>query len=204
MGMAVALVAMGIYTIFARSAKGRGGHTFWREITATRIAALTWAKEKQINENQLPCNGGWFYLTREYTIMGLLAMRIRRSIHFGTDQINRFDCMADVWDGDAAPYDQSHIQCIGQFSFLPACLDALDQVVIDAVIAAQDGRSHQPEELLCFRIQCTILIRGGIQVEKPLDTQVVDLPDPVIHPGAIAAKFVQARRHVSSRSVGVG
>ena len=58
--------------------------------------------------------------------------------------------MPQVWDDDTAAYNQHNIQSINQLLIRPTRLDALDQVVIDAIVAAQDSRGHESQDFFGF------------------------------------------------------
>src|SRR5258708_34688485 len=50
-----------------------------------------------------------------------------------------------VRNGDRAANDQRHVKRIDHFFALPAFFAAADQVISDAVIAAEHGRGYEPE-----------------------------------------------------------
>ena len=79
----------------------------------------------------------------------------------------------EVRDNDAAANHQSDIECL--FLLRPRCAQAarLDDVVVDAVIAAQPRRDHQPHEFLIFCWNRPFQVGVVIDIVEALDQIIV-------------------------------
>ena len=58
---------------------------------------------------------------------------------------------------------------------------AADDVIGDAVIATQDQRRHQAEQLLRLHVECTAFVGAAIEVEEAIDDEVVLAQDARVH-----------------------
>ena len=86
-----------------------------------------------------------------------------------------------------------------KFLILPAGLDALQDMVIDATVAAQHHRCHQTRQFLFLGTERAIPKRHAIQIKEPFYPQMVDFRDAVVHAGAIDLEFVETVGHVCRR-----
>ncbi|MEZ4624469.1 MAG: hypothetical protein R2843_06700 [Thermomicrobiales bacterium] len=82
--------------------------------------------------------------------------------------------MTQVRDDDASANDQADIQRIVQLLVAESGFDALDQVVIDAVIAAQDKRSDQSEQFLGFAVERAIPVTLAVEAEESVDAKMIE------------------------------
>jgi len=111
--------------------------------------------------------------------------------------VKGFDGVTQMGDNDAAPDNKGHVEGIVKGCVVPAGLDALQDVIVDAVIAAQYHGGHQPEEFLSAAVEGAVFVGFGVQVEEALDAQVIDLQDAIIHAAAVGFKFVESGHFIS-------
>src|SRR5713226_8341181 len=103
-----------------------------------------------------------------------------------------------VWNGDGAAYDQRYVQRVNHFFALPAFLAAADQVIGDAVVAAQHGGSHEPEQFFLLGAKRTGFVGLVIESEEALDAEVAAAEDFLVQVSAKLLKIFQAIGHDSS------
>jgi hypothetical protein len=108
---------------------------------------------------------------------------------------------ANVGDGDGTAYDQGDIQSVDYLSAAPANFAAANQVIGNAVIAAQDGGSDQAEELLGSGVERTGFVGLVIQSEEALDAEVAAIEDFVVEFGAGFLEIVERVRHGASGKI---
>ena len=89
--------------------------------------------------------------------------------------------MSQVRDDDTSANDQADIQRIVQFFVAETRFNALDQVIVDAVIAAQHERSDQPEEFLGFAIERAIPVALAVEAEESVDAKMIERKDALVH-----------------------
>ena len=68
---------------------------------------------------------------------------------------------ADVGDGDGASNDQGDVQGVNDFSAFPADFAAADEMVGDAVVAAQNRGRDETEEFLAEALTQLVLTPRG-------------------------------------------
>jgi hypothetical protein len=105
---------------------------------------------------------------------------------------------ANVRYGDGTAHDQGNVQGLDYLSAAPADFAAADQVIGNAVIAAQDCGSDQAEEFLCFGVQGTGFVSMMVQSEETLDAEVPATKDFVVQFGAGFLEIVERVRHGAS------
>ena len=66
--------------------------------------------------------------------------------------------MAQMGDDDTASNHQCHVKSIVKLLVGPAGFNALQDVIIDAIVAAQHHGRHQTEQFLGFPIQGAVMI----------------------------------------------
>src|SRR5260370_41298598 len=103
-----------------------------------------------------------------------------------------------VRNGDRAANDQRDVEKVDHFLALPAFFAAADQVVSDAVIAAQHRGGDQPEQFLCFGAERAGFVGLVVESEETLDAEVAAAEDFFVEVGAKFLKIFQAIGHVSS------
>jgi hypothetical protein len=103
-----------------------------------------------------------------------------------------------VRNGDGTAHDQGNVQGVDYLSAAPADFAAADQVIGNAVIAAQDGGSDQAEEFLCFGVQGAGFVSLMVQSEETLDAEVAATKDFVVEFGAGFLEIVERVRHGAS------
>src|SRR5580704_18994620 len=103
-------------------------------------------------------------------------------------------------NGDGAADDQSDVQSVDDFLAVPAFFSAANEVIGDAVVAAQDGGGDQTEKLLCFCTECAWLVRLMIEGEETLHAKVAAIENFFVQVGAKFLKVFEAIRHESSES----
>jgi hypothetical protein len=85
-----------------------------------------------------------------------------------------------VGDGDGAAYDQGNVQGVDYLSAAPANFTTANQVIGNAIIAAEDGRGDQAEELHGSAVERTGFVGLVIQSEEALDAEVAAIEDFVV------------------------
>jgi hypothetical protein len=103
-----------------------------------------------------------------------------------------------VGDGDGTAHDQGNVQCVDYLSAPPADFAAANQVIGNAIIAAQDGGGNQAEELLGFSVQETGFVSLMVQSEETLDAEVAAIKDFVVEFGAGFLEIVERVGHGAS------
>ena len=82
---------------------------------------------------------------------------------------------------DRTADDQPDVERVVQLRVRDTKLHALPEVVGDAIVAAQNERSHQTDQLFGFLRKGTLVVRSGIEVEETVDAQVPGLQNLFIH-----------------------
>jgi hypothetical protein len=80
-----------------------------------------------------------------------------------------------VWHHDASSHDQRHIQ--GFFLLWPADSQPvrLNNVVVDAILAAQAGRSNQSHQLLVFGWNGAFQVAIVVEIIEAFDQKIIGL-----------------------------
>ncbi len=108
-------------------------------------------------------------------------------------------------DDDATPDDERHIECIVDLLVREPGLDALAEVVVDTVVAAEYRAGDETEQLFRPTIERAIAVGRRVEVEEALDAKVVFLvEDAGVHPGAVGVKGVEAVGSVGGGTHGDG
>jgi hypothetical protein len=105
---------------------------------------------------------------------------------------------ANVGDGDGTAYDQGNVQGVDYLSAAPANFTTANQVIGNAIIAAEDGGGDQAEELLGSGVERTGFVGLVIQSEEALDAEVAAIEDFVVEFGAGFLEIVERVRHGAS------
>lgn len=94
--------------------------------------------------------------------------------------------MAQVRDHDAPTDDEGDVESIVEFGVAEPGLDALPEVVVDAVVAAQHGAGDEAEQFLRPPIEGAVAVGRRVEGEEAPDADVVLLvEDSAVHPGAM-------------------
>src|SRR5690606_24241058 len=101
------------------------------------------------------------------------------------------DGAAEVGDDDRSADDQADGEGFEEFVVGDAFLDAAEDVVRDAVVAAEDEGGDEAEQLLCPRGQGAVLVDAGVEGEEALDVEVAGLEDALVHALAERAELFQ-------------
>jgi hypothetical protein len=128
-------------------------------------------------------------------MLGMLPARFS-----GAQQINCLDRMAEVRDHDTSTNNQRHIETVVELVIVPASIDTLLQVVVDAVIATQHCRCDQAEHFLGFAVKRTVFVGGAIQPEETLDAGVIDVANTFVHALAVQLKLIKTTAHSTARA----
>ncbi len=108
-------------------------------------------------------------------------------------QIHRLDGVAEVGDHDGATDDERDVECVVQLLVGETGFDALDEVVVDAVVATENGGGDEAEEFFRPPIERTVTVSGRVEAEEALDAEVGFLvEDAAIHPRAVRVEGVEA------------
>ena len=109
------------------------------------------------------------------------------------DQVDGLDGVAEVRDHDAPAHHQRDVHGVEHLVVGVPRLGALLQVVVDAVVAAQDRAGDQPQQLLGAAVERAVAVGGRVEVEEPLDAQVrAVVQDACVHAGAVGVEAVEA------------
>jgi hypothetical protein len=105
-----------------------------------------------------------------------------------------------VRNGDGAADDESDVESVNDLFAIPALLAAANEVIGDAVVAAQDGGGDQAEEFFRFCAESARFIGLMIESEETLHAEVAAIKDFFVQIGASLLKMFEAVRHASSES----
>jgi hypothetical protein len=108
---------------------------------------------------------------------------------------------ANVGDGDGTAYDQGNVQGVDYLSAAPANFTTANQVIGNAIIAAEDGGGDQAEELLGSGVERAGFVGLVIQSEEALDAEVAAIEDFVVEFGAGFLEIVERVRHGASGKI---
>src|SRR2546430_6709409 len=100
-----------------------------------------------------------------------------------------------VRDGDRAANDQRHVERIDHFFALPAFFAAADQVIGDAVVAAQHRGGDQPEQFLALGTERAGFVGLVVESEEALDAEVTAAEEFLVQVGAKLLEIFQAIGH---------
>src|SRR2546427_789035 len=103
-----------------------------------------------------------------------------------------------MWNGDGAADDQGNVERINHFFALPAFLAAANQMIGDAVVAAQHGGSHQPEQFFLLGAERAGFVGLVVESEEALDAEMAAAEDFLVQVSAKSLKIFQAIGHDSS------
>jgi hypothetical protein len=91
-------------------------------------------------------------------------------------------------DGNGAAHDQGDVEGVDDLGAGPASLGALNDVVGNAVVAAEDGGGDEAEEFLGFSVEGTGFVSLVVQGEESLDAEVAAVEDFFIQ---VSAEFLE-------------
>src|SRR6266849_1364054 len=103
-----------------------------------------------------------------------------------------------MWNDDGAADDQGDVERVNDFLALPAFFAAANQVIGDAVIAAEDGGGDEAEQFLVPGAERAGFVSLMVESEEALDTEMAAAEDFLIQVGAKFLKIFQAFCHRSS------
>jgi len=106
----------------------------------------------------------------------------------------------DVRDSDRAADDQCDIECVNDFFTLPAFLPAANEMIRDAIVAAENGGRDEAHKFLRFRAEGAWLVGLMIESEEALHAEVAAIQDFLVQVGARFLKIVETVCHDSSES----
>jgi hypothetical protein len=101
------------------------------------------------------------------------------------DKIQGFNCVAQMRNHDAATYYQTHVESFDHLGIASSSFHALEDLIIDAIVATQHHVCYQTEQFFGLRRQGTILVSCLIEVELSVNSQVMQIFYPQIHPFAV-------------------
>src|SRR4029077_2426157 len=105
---------------------------------------------------------------------------------------------ADVRDGDGASDDQGDVEGIDDLVAFPADVAAADEMVGDAVVAAENGRGREAEKFLGAGVERAGFVGLVVQGEEAFDAEVAAVEDFLVELGAKFLKVVYFVGHESS------
>ena len=98
-------------------------------------------------------------------------------------------------DHDGAADDQAHGERFLELGRGHAALGALDDVVADAVVAAQHQRGDEAEQLFGLGGQRAVLVRFTVEAEETLDHPVVAGQNALVGRNALGLELVEGFGH---------
>lgn len=105
---------------------------------------------------------------------------------------------ADVGYVDGAPDDQGDVEGVDDFLALPALFAAADQMIGDAIVAAQDSGGDEAEEFFGFGVEGTGFVSLMVEGEEALHSEVAAVEDFFVEVGAKFLKVFETIGHTSS------
>ena len=105
---------------------------------------------------------------------------------------------ADVRNGDGAADDEGDVEGVDDFFALPAFLAAADEMVSDAIVAAENGAGDEAEEFLGLGAERAGLVGLMVEGEEALDAEVAAAEDFLVEVGANFLEVVETVGHGSS------
>jgi len=104
----------------------------------------------------------------------------------------------DVGDGDGAADDQGDVEGVDDFAAFPPDFAAADEMIGDAVVAAENRGSDEAQEFLGAGIERAGIVRLVVEREEALHAEVPAIKDFLVELGARFMEFVQFVGHESS------
>ena len=98
---------------------------------------------------------------------------------------------ADVGNGDGAADDEGDVEGVDGFLPGPTFFGAADEVIGDAVVAAENRRGDQSQELLGFGAEGAGFIGLVVEREEALDAEMAAAKDLFVEVGASALEVVE-------------
>lgn len=105
-------------------------------------------------------------------------------------------------NGDGAADNQGGVQGVDDFFALPAFFAAADEMVGDAIVAAEDGGGDETKKLFRFCIESARFVSLMIEGEEAFDAEVATIENLFVEVGAEFLKIVEAIGHESSGNEG--
>src|SRR5690242_16535152 len=101
-------------------------------------------------------------------------------------------------NGDGATDDQGYVQRVNHFLTLPAFFRAADEMIGDAIVAAENGGGNQAQQLFGLRAKGSGFVGLMIEGEKSFQAEMAAIEDFFVQAGAKLLKIFEAVRHDSS------
>jgi hypothetical protein len=105
-----------------------------------------------------------------------------------------------VGNGDGATDDQGYVEGVYDFVAVPAFFAAANEVIGDAVVAAEDRGGDQTKKFFGFRAESSGLISLVVEGEEALHSKVTAIENFFVQVGARPLKIFKAVCHGSSES----
>ena len=115
--------------------------------------------------------------------------------------IDALDCASEMRDRDRTADHERDVEGIQKLIAVDTNLDALLDVISDAVVTAQHRGSNQAHELFCFLVERAVFVSLRVEREEALDTKMSAAQQFFIHRRAISIKFVHVRHCICRRFV---
>jgi len=97
--------------------------------------------------------------------------------------------------------DESDVERVVELLVGDALGDALADMVRDAIVAAQDERRYETEQLFRLARQRTVFVCARIEIEETADAEMTACEDLLVHLTPVGIEFFDVRRHVRYFSV---
>jgi hypothetical protein len=94
-------------------------------------------------------------------------------------------------NNDAPADDERDVERVVQLSIGVPGGDALDQVIVNAIVTAQNGGRDQAKQFFRLAGQRAIVVRHRVEIEKAFDAKMIARQNFFIHLFAVRAKVVQ-------------
>src|SRR5690606_5336324 len=124
----------------------------------------------------------------------------RRASAPAADLVEVGDGAAEVGDDDGAADDEGDGEGLEELLVGEAELGAADEVVGDAVVAAEDERGDEAEELLGGGVEGSILVDAGVEGPEAADLEVALVEDALVQLLAEAMEVFEAHEDAVMRS----
>ena len=92
-------------------------------------------------------------------------------------------------DDDGASDDEADVEDVEELGAGGAELLAPDDVIRDAVVAAEHHRGGETRDLLGLRVQGAVLVGLRVEVEETIDPEMLRLEDLLVHLLPVLAKL---------------
>ena len=131
--------------------------------------------------------------TNSYLVRGDAAAKLES--FKAVDFAHACEGAPDMGNGDGAADNESDVEGVDDLVALPAFFTATDQVVGDAIVAAENGAGDEAEEFFGLGAEGSGFVGLMVEREKALDAKVAAAEDLFIEVGAKFLEVVETVGH---------